>query len=523
MWCESEVKALAVEAVLIKLESPLCNVVDGCGSILGKRCKVKGKRKRPSSWLRRSNSPFTSIWSHQSVVRLCTPVSGPSWESRFPGALDLALLYTLQIRETFAKEGVLGPINLFEWRRVGLLIMYLCCHRPFLCSPPWFRDSLARFWYFVADHIDEFVVKPSQRAVVRKNIDYFLKKLQLPGLCVPLFLVPGELKLMRRKGWVLSSIKMALQAMRCKPARAWIVRHLRLCFGKRGVWSDLISDAVVHVDQRDELKDSGVPAPEGLSRLPGAWRLPVWPVVDKLLKKLYNVWDCWSMCLEVSYQVRFKGRNALQSGLLRSCFPDPPPEWLALQSPMELVAPDLRGKAVIGDDKDHSKIWVADPGDLCRYVAECVEIDKSWAKREDLRPRDVSVWLWACVFWGVFAWLRRGKLATTGNVKFPTVFPLVKGKCLSVTGSRKCEKAGHSCMRRVVDCAGAPGAKGNVVIGRAGRAFLDNSGISAEGFQHFQGACESTTGDGWPECSGDLFVSKVWSGDWLCVHCDPGR
>ena len=121
MWCDSEVRALATEAVLIKLESPLCNVVDGCGSIVGKRCKVKGRRKRPSSWLRRSKPPFTSIWSHQSVLRLCTPVSGPSWESRFPGALDLAVpfkhLYTLQIRETFAKEGVLGPINLFDWKR----------------------------------------------------------------------------------------------------------------------------------------------------------------------------------------------------------------------------------------------------------------------------------------------------------------------------------------------------------------------------------------------------------------------
>ena len=80
-------------------------------------------------------------------------MSGPSWESRFPGALGLALpfkhLYTLQIRETFAKEGVLGPINLFDWKRVGLLIMYLCCHHPFLCSPPWFRDSLARFFVFL--------------------------------------------------------------------------------------------------------------------------------------------------------------------------------------------------------------------------------------------------------------------------------------------------------------------------------------------------------------------------------------
>ena len=67
---------------------------------------------------------------------------------------------------------------------------------------------------------------------------------------------------------------------------------------------------------------------------------------------------------------------------------------------MELVAPDLKGKAEIGDDKDPSKIWVADQGDLCRYVAECVEMNRSWAKREDLRPRDVSVWLWARAFSG---------------------------------------------------------------------------------------------------------------------------
>ena len=44
-WCDSEVRALATEAVLIKLESPLCNVVDGFCSIVGKRCKVKGRRK----------------------------------------------------------------------------------------------------------------------------------------------------------------------------------------------------------------------------------------------------------------------------------------------------------------------------------------------------------------------------------------------------------------------------------------------------------------------------------------------
>ena len=134
------------------------------------------------------------------------------------------------------------------------------------------------------------------------------------------------------------------------------------------------------------------------------------------------------MCLDVSDRVRFKGRNALQSGLLQSCFPDAPPEWTALQSPMELVAPDLKGKAVIGDDKDHSKIWVADQVDLCRYVAECVEMDQTWARRDDLRPRDVSVWLWARAFWGLPAWLRRGKKAAVGNVKLRLCFPWSKVK-----------------------------------------------------------------------------------------------
>ena len=66
---------------------------------------------------------------------------------------------------------------------------------------------------------------------------------------------------------MLSSVKMALQAMRCKPARAWIVRHLRLSFGKRGVWADFINakricrDAVVQIDQRNEMRDSGAPPP----------------------------------------------------------------------------------------------------------------------------------------------------------------------------------------------------------------------------------------------------------------------
>ena len=65
--------------------------------------------------------------------------------------------------------------------------------------------------------------------------------------------------------------------------------------------------------------------------------------------------------------------------------------WSALQSPVELVKPDLKGRAAIGDDKDHSKIFVTDQGDLNRCVAQCVELDQAWAKRDDLRPRGSDV------------------------------------------------------------------------------------------------------------------------------------
>ena len=144
-WFDSEKRALATETVLIKLESSECNVVDRTGLMNVERCKLKGKRKRSSSWLRRPKLSFVSIWDHLSTQILCTSVSFPSWESRFLGALGLALslkhMYTLQIREMFAKDGVLGPLNLFDWKRVGLMIMYLCCTCPFLHSPPWFRDS----------------------------------------------------------------------------------------------------------------------------------------------------------------------------------------------------------------------------------------------------------------------------------------------------------------------------------------------------------------------------------------------
>ena len=37
-------------------------------------------------------------------------------------------------------------------------------------------------------------------------------------------------------------------------------------------------------------------------------------------------------------------------------------------------------------------------------------LDQAWARRDDLVPRDVSVWLWARGIRGLPAWLRLGRL-----------------------------------------------------------------------------------------------------------------
>ena len=113
IWCDSEARALATEAVLIKLESPLCNVVDRVDSIVGERCRVKGyEGNGHRHGFAGPSPPFASIWSHRSVLKLCTPVSGPSWESRFPGVLGLAFpfkhLYTWQIGEHVCQRRGVG-------------------------------------------------------------------------------------------------------------------------------------------------------------------------------------------------------------------------------------------------------------------------------------------------------------------------------------------------------------------------------------------------------------------------------
>ncbi|CAK0797226.1 unnamed protein product, partial [Prorocentrum cordatum] len=69
-----------------------------------------------------------------------------------------------------------------------------------------------------------------------------------------------------------------------------------------------------------------------------------------------------------------------------------------------------------------------------------------------------------------------------GMAKDTEVFAFVKSKCWHPGGGHVCTKAGHSCVRRVVDMAGTPFAKSWRTMGRAVRAVVAGTGRSREVF-----------------------------------------
>ena len=58
---------------------------------------------------------------------------------------------------------------------------------------------------------------------------------------VPPFVLPVAFRRMRGRAWAERIIKESLDRMRCAPAREWILRRVRVCYGKMPKWMDRIS------------------------------------------------------------------------------------------------------------------------------------------------------------------------------------------------------------------------------------------------------------------------------------------
>ena len=81
--------------------------------------------------------------------------------------------------------------------------------------------------------------------------------------------------------------------------------------------------------------------------------------------------------------------------------------------------------------------------------------------------------------------LLRKRVRPTGDRQCspPLMFGFVKSKCFSDDGVRKCLKAGHSCVRRVLDMSSIPNARGWKTVARAIRGTVAEAGLGKEVFR----------------------------------------
>ena len=159
-------------------------------------------------------------------------------------------------------------------------------------------------------------------------------------------------------------------------------------------------------------------------------------------------------------------------------FPAAPGEWQQLEVPLERVA--RTGHAILADDRDQGKAWSIPLAPLAGYLRGAVDADgDGWHRRPDLTAEQAALWVEARAVLGLPPWLRRVG-PRTPVARPPHIFANVKSKCFCDNGRHQCQKANHSCMRRIVDCSRAPHARGWRAVARAGRAVLRRVGGSAE-------------------------------------------
>eukprot|EP00971_Amphidinium_carterae_P187310 3717595-Amphidinium_carterae.1 len=98
-----------------------------------------------------------------------------------------------------------------------------------------------------------------------------------------------------------------------------------------------------------------------------------------------------------------------------------------------------------------------------RFKALCLPFDchasrhSHWVHMSGLEPEAGLKFLTAGAIWGLPTWLQhQRKFALSTFLPFGQEY-----KCVQDDGCRRCQKVGHSCMRRVVASSNVPFASGS--------------------------------------------------------------
>ena len=485
MSCVNEHQALALERVVIQTADPLCN-----GADLSQFLRSKGKllkplkagRHRPPKHARRASGSNASVWlmpQFQIGVskQLNRSLEGPS--QAVPKLPFKALYRHLQAAMAGA-SGCIGPIPILGKAHLPLFVAFCAIRKPRLWFPTgWHSPTLAQQIYMAADEVDARLPCFGMRIAARRALEQVLRRAKLPPLCVrPLCIHPA---LLPRLPAIRNLVRSSLILIKNRPAREWLDRHLRVIPGKRRKWQDKIN-------AKQALRGIGRPTLLGMTKeefsasvslqsmaaFPGPWRLPQWPSWTTVHKDFVGVWRQWSQGHRLPKQAVYKGRGVMESWFAGYSQPVAPSLWQVAEAKLKEVV--RRPGCVIRDDKDSTKVWVADPVELACSTLAGIAADPIWKVHVGMQPSSVQIVGYSKVALGV-PWFLKRRFGSGLEKTQPTwLFPLVKSKCYRDDGSRSCGKPNHSCFRRVLDTSLAPGSMAWRILGRGIRFVVSSLG-----------------------------------------------
>ena len=170
------------------------------------------------------------------------------------------------------------------------------------------------------------------------------------------------------------------------------------------------------------------------------WHWEVEEFADALaLRSLRAVPGVWLLLWEQAENIRT--HTQLYRATLESIHKVwvPPAEWAELEVPLEAAV--RCGAVIFVDDRGANKAWL--------------QYKHTWTFWPGLKESDVCTLLLNKSILGLPAWVRAGHEGI-GDVRPACLCPLVKSLCFLDSGVRRCSKAGHSCMRRVIGCSSTP-------------------------------------------------------------------
>ena len=446
---------------------------------LGKRPRLRG---RPPAWVRRRSSvrPGSSGQPVREAVaarraacdgrssRAETPACGPWWTARtFSEAYDVA-----RVRKA-AVSGEEGPLDVADPARRYLFLLWVGVRRSPLdwkrVEQSWGVQEAATWIYAEAESLTRKGVGPRARARAALR----LRKRGVPLASDLAVSVPGpEAAAAVRAGAHAALKKVAQQSEE-------VAAHMARYTAVRVAAGPQLRDRVraVQVCRAASLKEIGalpletvrsLGRGEDIRKVDGSLRVRIRQSPKEAQEAAEAGFKAWSSAARLAWRAREAGGQVVAQAIRRK---PPMPERPEVVEHKKLFDVQ-RGEVLVLDDKDKARVWKrSDAGaqlDLFRYVIA----DPKWsvcAFGQDVAEslvRAVCSELLPEEVW-------RGGRASPGKEDksiMPYMYNFLKAKCYQGGGPDEalwsCQKAGHSCARKVTSFWRIPGRKRWKLIGR---------------------------------------------------------